>query len=183
MPKGSFNVGTVARRWWRRDGVRRWYLYIVLPVVLGGTVFYLEWEADNLGAFLTGALIFAGILINIMFQVHSWAVEAINDVDNIDNEQSIGRSVQMEFHRRRLRAIARLYDSLAWGTLVALMLAVVMFIMRTEPGNGDSDGTVVVTTAVVTVLGSHLALVLVTIVNRLFAVTRGTIDRVENRSS
>lgn len=176
MAKGSFNVWPVAARWWNQDGRRRPVSYFLLPAAVSVAVLGFGLQADNLGAFLTGAFFFTGILFSTMFTVHGWSIDAAAALDRAD-DRPLGRAWEMERHRRRTAAIGRLYDSLTWATLVSMLLTVALLILNTESTGAQNSRDLVYTTGVVGLVGTHLLVVLTAVVNRLFIVTRNAVDR------
>ncbi|MDP8928743.1 MAG: hypothetical protein M3O70_09255 [Actinomycetota bacterium] len=181
MAKGSFNILPVAARWWAQDGSNRQFAYFVLPAAVGAAILVFGLRADNLGAFLTGALFFSGILFNTMFQVHGWSVDAAAALEDED-DRPIGSAWELERHRRRLRAVGRLYDSLTWATLVSVVLTVALLVLNTESTGGQERRDLVYTTAVAGFVGTHLLVVLTAVINRLFIVTRSTVDEHQRKS-
>lgn len=175
MAKGSFNVWPVASRWWHQDGSRHRVSYFFVPLAVSGAVLGLDLRADNLGAFLTGAVFLAGILFSTMFTVHGWSVDAASSVAG--EPVPVGRAWEAERTRRRLVAIGRLYDSLTWATLVSMVLAVALLVLNTESTDSQDSRNLVFTTAVVGLVGTHLLVVLTAVMNRLFIVTRSTVDK------
>lgn len=176
MAKGSFNVWPVAARWWDQDGRRRPASYFLLPAAVSVAVLAFDLRADNLGAFLTGAVLFTGILFSTMFTVHGWSIDAAAAFDGSD-ERPLGRAWETERHRRRAAAIGRLYDSLTWATLISMLLTVALLILNTESTDAQNRRDLVYTTAVAGLVGTHLLVVLTAVVNRLFIVTRDAVDR------
>lgn len=176
MAKGSFNLAPVITRWWQQDGRRRPTPYLVLPVVTGVSVLLFGLRVDNLDALLTGAMFLAGLLFTTLFQVHDWSAASASALDEVEGGP-IGAGWERERHHRRLQAVGRLYDSLTWATLVSLALSVALILLNTEATDAQEQRDLVYTTAIVGVIGTHLLVVLLAVLNRLFIVTRSNVDR------
>ncbi|HVE91855.1 MAG TPA: hypothetical protein VNE62_06110 [Actinomycetota bacterium] len=176
MANGSLNVAPVARNWWVEDGRSKWFTYIVVPVVIGFAIYRLRLEADNLGSLLTGCTVLTASLFGMLFQVYTWSQDASAAIDETPADD-IGLAWQLERHRRRLHAIRRLYSGLCWALLVSLALTVALLVLNTESEKSQGGRDLVVTTSIVGVLGTHLLLLILASVNRLFIITRSTVNQ------
>lgn len=181
MARGSLNVWPVVTDWWSHDGRRRWLIYVVFPICVAIVVRVFGLQADNLGAFLTGSMFFTGILLNILFRVHGWSEEAVSEAETAQ-ARPVGDMWSETRRARQIRAVTRLYETLTWATLVSLLLTVLLLVLNTEANEGQRTSDLVWTTAIVGAVGTHLALVVLAAVNRLFNVTRRTVRRYEQRS-
>lgn len=174
MARGSLNVVPMVTKWWREEGLRRPISYIALPVVAGAFVVVFRREVDNLESIFAGTIFLTGFLLSIMFQVHTWVSAADSDAS-----APIGESWLRERQRRRLRTIGRLYTSLTWAMFVSLALSVAVLVLNTRDADQQRTLNLVGITAAVAVIGTHLVVVLVAVINRLFLVTRATVEELD----
>jgi hypothetical protein len=176
MAKGSFNVLPVVRRWWAGDGRERKLAYFVLPIVVGAGLALLSVEAKNLGSLETGSIFLSGLLLTIMFQVYGWTSDAGTMLD--DASTNLSAAWERTKARRRLRLIGRLYDSLAWATLVSFTLTIALVgVAATQPKEHR-----VLITAVAGAIGVHLLVVLLAVISRLFNVTRSIVNEHQDKT-
>lgn len=178
--KGALNFFPAVGAWWSYEGRHHLIVYVLVPSAAGGLVVGFDRQIDDWGSLETGLLFLSGLLITCLFQVFQWGRDATTKLEApSDDPHERGRQ------ERRLDAVEKTYRSIVWATLISLFLAIAVIVINTEgSASVESDDSTIATT-VVAVVGGHLALVLVSIVNRIFIVTRSdlkqTSDEVQRR--
>ena len=143
-------------------------------------MYLLGGEIDDWGSLLSGLLFLTGLLMTSLFQVFQWGRDAVTSLESsTEDPHERGRQ------ERRLEAVEKSYRSIVWATLLSLFLSIAVIVISTEGAADLEQAGSDLETVVFAVVGSHLALVLVTIINRIFIVTRSdlkhTSDEIQTR--
>lgn len=168
--KGASNIAPALAEWFSQDARHYPIRYFVLPIAVGLLVLWRGFEFNSFSPLLTGMVFFAGTMVALLFQVLGWASDAaatLEDGSHVDPYER-GRA------QRLIDAITRLYHTLTWATFVSLALVVTLMIFGEPPENETAGQS---STLVVAILGSHLLVLIVHIVNRISIVTRSSIQR------
>jgi hypothetical protein len=182
MSKGSLNLRPAIWEWWSTDGLARPVPYIAVPVAVGVATYFLDIRFTNAAALQAGVILLTAVLFDTLFHAYGWAEDAAAVLGQSDAPRSISGGWEYTRQMRRLKAVGRLYRTLAWATLVALGMTVTLVAMSTSLGPDSPLPAVPEAwrSTFLAVLGTHLVMVLLTAVNRVFIVTGSTIRKHES---
>lgn len=177
---GAFKLREVAAGWWQHDGRHYRLQYLALPAVVGVATFIADARIESFTAVLAASTFLAGTMINLMFRVYDWAETA---AAALRDDQTLGTfwdSWEKTRYRRRLEAIATLYHTLTWATLVALGLVVLTAVFSAGGSTVEGPLPAALPATLTSIAGSHLVVVLVAAVSRLFTLTKKPVQEAEN---
>ena len=164
-------------RWWGtldQGGTRRGNVavFIGLPAIVAAIVVGVGARADSLVGYLTGTTVIAGLLFGVVFQLSEWSRSSTSRLDAHRDGHHFIDDAELALARRRLALIRRVYNEVCWAFIVSIALLVVLAAQST-----NSDGAGPVVTALASLLGAHLILLLVSAVTAAFTVTSADLDR------
>lgn len=171
MARGSFNVGPVAKNWWKTDGRVRPITYFGPSTA--GTAAIVIWcvKLENLPIVGTGSLILAGLLFNIAAHVRDWKTEGKLEDNEAGSRYPYSGGWIRERARRRGVLADKLHTTLTWAVFVALILSVGVLVGVNVPALKDGIGAIVLT-SFTTFIGLHLATLLIVALTRYHNVTK-----------
>lgn len=167
----------VARRWWQmldEGGTRRANAAVLIgvPAAIAVAVLLADLRADSLKSYLTAVTVLAGLLFTLVFQLSDWSQTSSSRLEEHASGHRPLDTAEVALARRRLRLIQRAYADLCWAFLVSIALIVVLAVLGTGEGGTGPLGT-----ALVSLVGAHLVLVLLSALSAAFTVTAADLDQ------
>lgn len=167
---GAFKIWRPFVAWLRVDGANYPLMYFGVPIGTGALAWLTGFGFPHVDPLLTGMVFFAGTLVALQLQVLGWVADAVAQLDRPGRLDAY----QLDRARRFVDATERLYHSLTWAAVVSIAL-VIGLMLTPELTAGDALTTP--WSVGLSVVGTHLVMLIVAIANRVSYVTSSMLQR------